>query len=145
VTPRSPDERLTAEIARLPEARAPEGFTRRVLERLEAPPRRRRATVLRWAAAAGALALTVALLAPHRSPPDREVELAARTEALRREHEALRRELEALRELADEAAPVLYIDGDERYDYVVDLRPMLAATAAGRSGAVPAMQRTDTH
>lgn len=142
MTPPTPDDWLSSELARLPGAHAGEGFTRSVMARLERPARRRRAA-LGWAVAAAAVAVLAALVLPLRPRPVPPAELAERAEALRREHDALLRELENLRELADETAPVLYLDSDERYDYVVDLRPVLIGSAGALPGTLPAAHHPD--
>jgi hypothetical protein len=111
--------------------KASPGFTSRVIHELESRrshPRRR----------AGSLALagaTVALLAGivvlwNLGSPD-AAELAREAQLIRQEQETLAEELESLRLRAAETAPVLYLGGDDEFDLVLDLAPLVGPPMPG--------------
>jgi hypothetical protein len=139
-----PSDRLSTSLRSLDEPRASDGFTERVLEGLDQRLRRRarlRATAL--AAASVALVTLVALGAVLRP---RSADLArARADEIRREHTLLLEELEELKRSRDLTPAVLYLGGEDDYDLVLDLNPLLeemtrptAAPAALAPGARPA-------
>ena len=128
---RRPDDReLDRLLANLPRETASPGFSRRVLEQLDAPARARGRrpwlAVVVAAAAAAILALGLWLL-PRPAPEPSLVE----TRALREEHRQLMAELEALKASLrqSETAPVLYLGGNESVDLVLDLRPVWSGEA----------------
>lgn len=117
-------EPLTEQLASLPEVRASPGFTGRVLNRLDEPreSKARLAKPLAWSlAAAAALALAVLILRP---VPEAE-HLSAEVTEIRRQHLLLTEELDRLRRRTQNAAPLLYLAGGERVDYVLDLSPFI--------------------
>ncbi|MFP5285926.1 MAG: hypothetical protein ACLGI9_09340 [Thermoanaerobaculia bacterium] len=108
----------------LPRERARNGFTARVLERLDAREAGR--PVLRWrpvatfaAAALAAMAIPAGILMDRAADRERLRTAEARQilEEIRAEHGRLERELEEMSE-----PPVLYLGGDENVDFVLDLR-----------------------
>lgn len=105
-------------LSSLPEHRASDQFTDRVLERLAAP---RRTIRYRALAAAAAIVLTLggAGLWSKAAQQRRDQQ---RLQALRTEREAIRRELEELKKLTGEfQEPVIEIEG-KGADLVIDLR-----------------------
>lgn len=125
----SADERLSQALRDLPSTSASAGFTRRVLRDLEAPARRTRRLQLRLAFTALAAALLVALgvQLTRESPSEAEL-LQARARSLRSESQRLRDEIHRLQRLAEETAPVLYLDETRQFDLVLDLRPYMEQT-----------------
>lgn len=127
------DDPLSRELRRLPRPGASPGFTERVLRRLEgAPAAPRRAAWRRRlapAAAAAGLAVAVAAGAWLLRAQERS-EARARAAALRERHHALAREIEDLRALQRDTAPVLYLGGDERVDFVLDLASLVETRSA---------------
>jgi hypothetical protein len=117
-------------LRELPRERASDGFTARVLNRLDHPddgaPARRAPARLRWAAVtAAALLLSIGSFLEWRDQRQTAALLEDATEArqlleeLRVEHDRLSRDL---RSLEDPDAPeVIYLGGDETMDLVVDL------------------------
>ena len=123
---------LLAGLRALPREAAGEGFTARVLERLDRAPVAARldpnglpAWRLAAAAALAALALgaLVLSLAPA-LPPAAERARPARLDALEAEHASLAAELAEIRRLAEEPVPLLYLGGDDEVDLVLDLGRM---------------------
>ena len=138
MSPSLSDRELDRLLADLPRQAASAGFSRRVLDRLDAPPPRRRArrAWLLAAAAAAASALAVGVwLAPR---PAAEPPLAE-TRALQAQHRQLMEELTALKaSLRDApAAPVIYVGGNEQLDLVLDLGPVWRGEA--QTGPRPAV------
>ena len=145
------DRELDRLLAGLPRESASRGFTQRVLDGLDGPARLRRRGAhagRRWllaaAATAAALALGVWLLPRPTTEPS-----LAETRALREEHRLLMQELEAVKASlrASQAAPVIYLGGNEQLDLVLDLGPVWQgeaspavrpAVSAGGERAVPA-------
>jgi hypothetical protein len=133
---------LAAALRALPRESAGEGFTARVLARLDRAPAPGRRPPLAVAAAAtlaslGLGALVWALLSsgqlagpPYRPGP--EPTRRARLEALETERARLAVELEEIRRLAAEPAPVLYLGGDDEVDLVLDLAGLAEARDRGR-------------
>ena len=119
-----PRDPLTEQLAGLPEVRASTGFTDRVLNRLDEPreSEARLAKPLIWSvSAAVALVLAVLILRP---APEAE-RLNAEVTEIRRQHLLLTEELDRLRTRTQNAAPVLYLAGNDRVDYVLDLSPFI--------------------
>jgi hypothetical protein len=134
------DQHLGRLLRELPREKARQGFTTRVLARLDAAPaprvwwRQRLATAL---IATLALSASTAGLVHYEH---REAQRAARVaraqqllRELRAEHGQIKRELESL-----PAPPVMYLGGNEDMDLVVDLRQVREA-----DGRRPATYRYD--
>jgi hypothetical protein len=125
----------------MPRERAREGFTSRVLAELDRRPAPSRWSGARWlvpAAAAVGLVLVLAVagsihLARER---DRRAELAAQLDTLRQEHRLLTEDLKDLRRRLF-ARPVIYLGGDDRADYVLDLHRVVNGPAPGTSDLMP--------
>lgn len=112
-------------LAALPRERARRGFTDGVLSRIDGGPvRRRRWLLLAATGAAAALLVAVAALHLERERSGRD-ELALRIAELRRDHARLSEELRQLRTRLRREQPVLYLGGDDRVDYVLDLRRLV--------------------
>lgn len=117
------DHDLSRLLRELPPEPAREGFTARVLARLDARPepsawRRPRLILAGFAAAALMAVLTFAgilQVREHRAEM-RKAEARRILQELRTEHDSLQRELRAL-----SSEPVVYLGGNERVDLVVDL------------------------
>lgn len=133
---RLPDRDLDRLLADLPRQAASPGFSRRLLDHLDRPPRRRASRAWLLAAAATAMVvLAVALwLAPHPGARPQQAEAAA----LEEEHRLLMEELAALKASLRSAqtAPVIYVGGNEQVDLVLDLGPIWQGEA--RPGVQPA-------
>ncbi|HTG34181.1 MAG TPA: hypothetical protein VLB76_14730 [Thermoanaerobaculia bacterium] len=101
----------------LPRESARSGFTTRVLQRLEAPERRRSMPRLALAGAmAAALAVTAGVLVDARRDVLEAVRAQRALAEIRAEHGRLEREV---RELSQ--PPVVYLGGNENVDLVLDL------------------------
>jgi hypothetical protein len=112
------DHRLGDLLRELPGESARQGFTARVLNRLEAPERRRSMPRL---ALAGALAMTVltvtaGVLVDARRDALEAVHARQALQEIRAEHGRLEREVQEL-----SRPPVVYLGGDENVDLVLDL------------------------
>jgi hypothetical protein len=136
------DQHLGQLLRELPREQARQGFTARVLVRLEAPPA---AALRRWqprlaAAVAVAVALTSGLVYNSRLEAEKAAKRARAQQVLhelRAEHGRIKKELEALPD-----APVLYLGGDEKTDLVVDMRQVRSAESS--EDVQPATYRYDT-
>jgi hypothetical protein len=118
------DHRIGELLRELPRERARNGFTARVLERLDAGEAGRPALFWRPVAAfaaaiLAAVAIPAGLLMDRAADRERIRAAEARQilEEIRAEHGRLERELEEISE-----PPVLYLGGDENVDFVLDLR-----------------------
>jgi hypothetical protein len=137
------DQHLEQLLRELPREQARQGFTARVLARLEAPPSTR--LHRRWqprlaAAVAVAVALASGLVYNSRLEAERAAKMARAQQILhelRAEHGRIKKELEALPD-----APVLYLGGDEKADLVIDMRQVRSAESA--EDIQPATYRYDT-
>lgn len=130
------DHRLGDLLRELPREQARPGFTARVVNRLDAPERRRSIPRLALATVlAAVLAVTAGFLIDAR----REALESARAEKalaeIRAEHAQLEREV---RELSDQP-PVVYLGGNEDIDLVLDL-----GKVRGSEGATPAAYHGET-
>ena len=126
------DQRLGELLRELPREHARQGFTSRVLARLDETPAPRRRAWLQPAMAAALLlvlaAIPLAIQLSRPRGPDR-AEAARILRELRAEHELLERELERI----SPPAPVLYLGGDENVQLILDVsRVPRAETAAYR-------------
>ena len=122
---------LTEQLTSLPEVRASTGFTDRVLNRLDGPGESDWALAkpLAWSAAAAvALILATLVLRPAEIPQAER--LSAEVSEIRRQHLLLTEELDRLRTRTQNAAPVLYLAGGDRVDYVLDLSPFILSETA---------------
>lgn len=113
-------------LRELPRERAREGFTARVLARLDAPapsPWRQPRFVFATAALAAVVA-SAGILQVHagRQEALRTAEARRMLQELRSEHESLKQELQSLSQ-----PPVVYVGGDEEVDLVVDLSRVQSA------------------
>lgn len=122
------DHNLRQLLGELPLERASEGFTARVMVRLDATPEPRVWRQPRLVFAAAVLAATVASAGFLQIRADRQTEHRAAEarqllQELRSEHESLKQEL---RELSEPS--VVYLGGDEKVDLVVDLSGTRNAT-----------------
>ena len=121
-----PKDPLTEQLASLPEISASIGFTDGVLRRLDEPGKSASglAKPLAWSAAAAvALVLAALVLRPDAAP--KAERLSAEVTEIRRQHRLLTEELDRLRTRTQNAAPVLYLAGNDRVDYVLDLSPFI--------------------
>ncbi len=132
---------LTEQLASLPEVRASNDFTDRVLARLDEPGRSERglAKPLAWSAAA-AIALVVATLVFRSAGIPEAERLSAEVTEIRRQHLLLTEELHRLRRRTQNTAPVLYLAGSDRVDYVLDLSPFILSETGH---ALPASNRSE--
>jgi hypothetical protein len=138
------DQHLGRLLRELPREKARQGFTLRVLARLDAPPPRglpRGAWRPRLAAAFTALVVVSASTAGLVHYEQKEAQRAARVaraqqllRELRAEHGQIKRELESL-----PAPPVVYLGGNEDMDLVVDMRQVREG-----DGVRPATYRYET-
>jgi len=130
------DHRLGDLLRELPREQARPGFTARVLNRLEAPARRRSIPRL---ALATALAVVLAVTAGVLVDARRDAIASARAERalaeIRAEHARLEREVQ---ELSDQPS-VVYLGGNEDVDLVLDL-----GKVRGSEGATPAAYHGET-
>ncbi len=130
------DHRLGDLLRELPRERARLGFTARVLNRLEAPERRRPFPRL---ALAGALAavltiITTGVLVDARRDALRAAQTQQALQEIRAEHGRLQREVQEL-----SRPPVMYLGGNENVDLVLDL-----GQVSGTEGAKPAAYQDET-
>jgi hypothetical protein len=135
------DHRLGDLLRELPREQARPGFTARVLNRLEAPARRR------WSpwrvprlALATALAVVLAAAAGVLVDARRDAIASARAERalaeIRAEHARLEREVQ---DLSAQQPSVVYLGGNEDVDLVIDL-----GKVRGSEGATPAAYHGET-
>ena len=113
-------------LRELPRERAREGFTARVLARLDAPaPKPWQQPRLVFATAAlAAVVASAGILQVHagRQEALRAAEARKMLRELRSEHDSLKQELQSLSQ-----PPVVYVGGDEEVDLVVDLSRVQSA------------------
>ncbi|MFY9825422.1 MAG: hypothetical protein WAM82_28865 [Thermoanaerobaculia bacterium] len=118
------DQRLGDLLRELPAEQARPGFTARVLERLDGEPRRAPRRSFRLAPARPAilaavlvaLAVSAGALMDWRTRHREAVQARQTLQELRAEHGRLQQEL---REIS--TPPVVFLGGDEKVDYVLDL------------------------
>lgn len=121
------EKQLIELLSDLPRTGASDGFTKRTLARIDESSRS--TSPLRRFAAAAAVALVVLSGAVgHHEWRERQ-----RVEALREEHRRIAAELQQLKEEASEYQPVVYVGGDEKSDYVLDLRASAHPNAAAKT------------
>jgi hypothetical protein len=128
----------------LPQEHARPGFTARVLEQLDAKPRRLARRSFRLAPALAAitvLAVAVAVAAgaliEWRSGARKHQEAVQALKELREEHGRLAAELHEMSQ-----PPVVYLGGDEKVDYVLDLGKIRNAEVV--ASAAPTAYHIDT-
>ena len=137
------DQHLGQLLRELPREQARQGFTARVLARLDAPPAA--APYRRWqprlaAAVAVAVALASGLVYNSRLEAERAARMARAQQVLhelRAEHGRIKKELAALPD-----APVLYLGGDEKTDLVIDMSQVRSSEST--QDMQPATYRYDT-
>jgi hypothetical protein len=111
------DHRLGDLLRELPRESARPGFTTRVLNRLEAPRRRRSLPRLALAGAmAAVLTVTAGVLVDARRDALEAVRTQRALQEIRAEHGRLEREVQEL-----SRPPVVYLGGNENVDLVLDL------------------------
>jgi hypothetical protein len=111
------DHRLGDLLRELPRESACPGFTTRVLQRLDAPERRRSMPRLALAGAmAATLAVTAGILVDARRDALEAVRAQRALAEIRAEHGRLEREVQELSQ-----PPVVYLGGNENVDLVLDL------------------------
>jgi len=133
------DHRLGDLLRELPREQARPGFTARVLNRLDAPERRRLTPwrVPRFALAtvlATVLAVTAGLLIDARRDALESARAEKALAEIRAEHARLEQEVRDLSQ-----PPVIYLGGNEDVDLVLDL-----GKARGSEGATPAAYHGET-
>lgn len=123
------DHNLGPLLRELPRERAREGFTARVMARLDSPePKPWRQPRLVFATAAlvalSGVVASVGILQVHsgRQEALRTAEARKMLRELRSEHDSLKQELQTLSQ-----PPVVYVGGDEEVDLVVDLSRVQSA------------------
>jgi hypothetical protein len=116
-------------LRELPRERAREGFTARVMARLDAPEPKawlhsRRYRLVLATAALAAVVASAGILQVHagRQEALRTAEARRVLRELRSEHDSLKQELQSLSQ-----PPVVYVGGDEEVDLVVDLSRVRSA------------------
>ena len=114
-------------LRELPRERAREGFTARVMARLDAPPEPKpwlQPRLVLATAALAAVAASAGILQVHagRQEALRTAEARKVLRELRSEHDSLKQELQTLSQ-----PPVVYLGGDEEVDLVVDLSRVRSA------------------
>lgn len=120
------DDRLNELLRDLPRASAGPGFKARVLARIDGDAGRPRlhARSFVWTAAAAACVVATLSFAAWRLEEQRQARVASERrgqfEALRAEQRALREELARLQQI-NARPPEVYLGGDERVDFVLDL------------------------
>jgi hypothetical protein len=121
--------RLNRVLRELPREQAREGFTARVLSRLNARPEPpmpamwRRPRLVFAAAALVTVMASAGVLQYRADQQERHAQARRILHELRSEHDSLKQELESL-----SAPPVVYVGGNEQVDLVVDLSRMRNAS-----------------
>ena len=131
------DDELQQAMQGLKSLHASPGFTDRLLERLDSrkAQRARRRRLGISGAAIGVLALLATLTVNESTTTPTAAELAIEARQLREEHDRLRSDLEDLSARARDAAPVLYLGGDDDLDLVLDLAPIVGQSAPAAATA----------
>lgn len=134
------DEELRRLLRRLPRETAPPGFTGRVLARLDGQPARDARLAQPLAAALVLATLSVSGWLGWQEWTERRRERISRqhVETLRLEYDDLQAELGELRRMVAESQPLVAVEGDGAYDFVLDLE---ALARSGREGTVPVAYR----
>ncbi len=146
-------ETIRKALRNLPRVEARDGFRRRVLARLAEPEGNRffamMTTRWRFVSVVAAVLLVVVVPLSMRSRTIRENRLARqRVQALRNEYQSLEQELLDLQRMALRSRPLVGVEGDGEYDFLIDLRNLYARSQTTRTGndldtppAVPASYR----
>jgi len=131
------DDPLQRALHDLQGTHASPGFTDRVMEGLARRQARRRARnqLTLSAATAAVLALMVGVIFVNRETEPTRAELANEARLLLQEHARLESDFEALRADTRDAVPVLYLGGDDDFDLVLDLAPIIAQPVPAATGA----------
>jgi hypothetical protein len=119
------DRRVDELIRTLPKERASEEFTSRVLDRLKGETVTKRRGRLILGMATAAVLLAVASVGILRWQQAEKAELREEIATLRAEHQALSEELSRVMEQSARVHPVLYLGGDDRTDYVLDMNKLM--------------------
>ena len=111
-------------LRELPREQAREGFTARVMARLDAPGPKPWPRLVFATAALAAVAASAGILQVHagRQEALRTAEARKMLRELRSEHDSLKQELQSLSQ-----PPVVYLGGDDEVDLVVDLSRVQSA------------------
>lgn len=130
--PEIKDQGMGDFLRTLPRTRASDGFTGRVLSRVDervaeaqsrAGAARRRRIALAAAVVVG-IAASVWFGYERRVGPFAGGPTAARVEQMRNEYREIQGEVQKLRELADELSPMLELGGNDELGFVFDLREL---------------------
>ena len=132
--PTMTDDRIGKALRDLPRARASASFRPRVITRLGERPNRMRA--LDWRLALAGVVAVAVLLVVSLSDPERgaerltgggsEMPSQERLESLRDEYRFLEQELLELQALAVQSRPVVGVEGNGDFDFLIDLRNLYA-------------------
>ena len=125
------DEPIRKLLQSLPREKASQGFTERVMSRLDEkrPPLMR---VPRLALAGGLVTIVAAWLGVSLWQAQQDAKVDARIQTLRSEIQQAHKDIMLLKEIA----PILYLGGDEEVDFVLDLRQLVQDGSS--RGAQPA-------
>jgi allophanate hydrolase subunit 1 len=134
--------RIADLLRELPREHARPGFTARVLEQLEANPRKASRWSFRLAPAMPVatllvVAISAGALIEWQGKSQKHQEAVQALRELRAEHGRLEAELQEMSE-----PPVVYLGGDEKVDYVLDLGKIRDAELV--TSATPAAYHVDT-
>lgn len=121
------DERMGDLLRTLPKERAGEEFTSRVMGRLDQPPARKPARLV-FAAAVFVMLLAVAGVFLYQQAE--KARLREEIAILRAEYQALSLQLQQ----EDGVRPVVYLGGDDRTDYVLDMNRFMHLRKEGSRG-----------
>jgi hypothetical protein len=127
------DDQLDKMLRELPREQVTNDFTRRVLSGAtevgvagsSTAGRRRTVRLPAWGIAAAAAALLLVPAGIWIFDASQRAALTKEITALRTEHGRLTGELRALRQQMGAAQPVIYLGGDDRVDYVLDLKRLV--------------------
>jgi anti-sigma factor RsiW len=134
------DERLDRLLRELPRERAPDAFTRRVLSEARGRPAGAGFRLPAWGVAVAAALLVAVPAGIWIYNTSQRAALAAEIGALRAQHERLTGELRALRQQMSTTQPVIYLGGDDRADYVLDLKRLVREQLKGMPPPPPSTQ-----
>jgi hypothetical protein len=126
------DQEISSILSRIPREAVGESFTNRVLAAYDSRSNRgpKLSSTARWSwAVAAVLLLMIGFIAgsSFRSKNPGAATQITQSRLLKARHRALQEELASIRDLTAASAPVLYLGGEEDYDLVLDLSPMIEA------------------